>query len=380
MEFGTMFFFAPPLKFSIENHENPKVSVSEPEKAEQVIIDPSNDSPPITKDTKPKKYEKPLHLHHDLNQLCFEKRERKNVDRFGIGRTETGIAGKAKKERVAKEKEGMGKAEKKEKNGKGEKGKKAEKIKKNEEKMEKTENGKEETMKLETNGNLLPPNIANEEKKQIKDFREKLTNEINEIIEITEKTEKNGEIPGNHDLKQKTADFIEVNEEKHDEEEKKTIQSPVNLLIDPIEPSKPTDLLAVEPNPVLKKTKPHKNPLGLLRKRGRKKKAKWGNSKNSFDGGSSSLGPTSSLNKIFKKGGGTGGRRPAMAKKVPFSASIFANTYKELFLGNGGNEVRLEVQPILEKGSIIESGVTNNNNGHEEEKKDLMYFKNLPSQ
>lgn len=347
-----------------------------------MVIDPSNDSPPITKDTKPKKYEKPLHLHHDLNQLCFEKRERKNVDRFGIGRTETGKAGKPKKERVGKEKEGTGKPEKKEKNGKGEKWKKTTKIKKNEEKLEKTENGKdsdgkEQTMKLEPNGNFMPPNNANEEKKEIKDFREIPTNEIKEIIEITEKTEKNGEIPdsklGNQDVKQKTADFIEGNEEKHDEEEKKTIPSPVNLLIDPIEPSKPTDLLAVEPNPVLKKTKPHKNPLGLLRKRGRKKKAKWGNSKNSFDGGSS-LGPTSSLNKIFKKGGGTGGRRPVMAKKVAFSTSIFANTYKELFLGNGGNEERLEVQPILEKGSILESVVINNNNGHEEEKKDLMYF------
>ena len=246
--------------------------------------------------------------------------------------------------------------------------------------MEKNENGndsngKEETMKLEPNGNSLPQNNANDEKKQIKDFCEIPRNEIKEIIEITEKTKKNGEIPDSklekQDLKQKTADFIEVNEEKHDEDEKKTIQTPVNHLIDPIEPSKPTDLLAVEPNPVLKKTKPHKNPLGLLRKRGRKKKAKWGNSKNSFDGGSS-LGPTSSLNKIFKKGGGTGGRRPVMAKKVAFSTSIFANTYKELFLGNGGSEERLEGQNILEKGSIIEPVVMNNNNGHEEEKHDLM--------
>ena len=101
------------ISFSKEKHHKQKDSVSEQEKVEKVNMDPTNDSPPITKDTKPKKYEKPLHLHHDLNQLCFEKRERKNVDRFGIGRTETGKAVKPKKERVAKEKEVMGKKKKK---------------------------------------------------------------------------------------------------------------------------------------------------------------------------------------------------------------------------------------------------------------------------
>lgn len=67
----------------------------------------------------------------------------------------------------------------------------------------------------------------------------------------------------------------------------------------------------------------------------------------------------SSLNKIFKKGGNSTGRKPMVSKKCEVPAEIFQNAFHELVYNGNGDGVSQgngHVEAILEKG-LVESGI-----------------------
>lgn len=286
--------------------------------------------------TKNKSSEKPFHLRHDLNQLCFEKRERKIVDRFGF----TGKSLEQKKEKLPikpfkekKEKEMI----------KNLKKIKESKHKKNQ-KKEKKASPTEKTHKM-LKDSIKEPDIP------------KIV-EVNPTLE-EEKTQKNDTNGTKHDFAEKNRKIEQKppNQEETTQNEAKTTGSSKNEMI----ASKQSDenkscqnfeqkqnfvsngqnIETLEkPSPtkqISKKATQNKTALPFIRKRGRKRKVRWTLNYNDTENDSPNN-MAQSLNKIFKKNlrKATNGKKAIFDNKKiltqqSFETNIFSNVYQEIF-------------------------------------------------
>jgi len=276
---------------------------------------------------------KAFHLHHDLNQLCFEKRERKNVDRFGFT---------AKKSELIKEKKIIMKM------------KKSKLIhSKMQEKTRKTEEKTEEKIIGKTEEKIIGKNEEKTEEKTEEKNGEK-------IVFSKEKTQENGKINEEQAKKHekpegKSKEISEILPKKaiFSKSEEITNEFPLKkeiLCEEIVELSVKNG--KEEP---LKRKKPI-TPLNFLRKRGRKRKGKWGNKRNYEE----NCPLTNSLNKIFKK---NGAKKPLIQNKTVNNIekfqtpNLFENVFRSIFvkeiLPQNSNELEQKTQVSGEKNEEI---------------------------
>lgn len=293
------------------------------------IAEENQEKNEISQKTKPS--EKPFHLRHDLNQLCFEKRERKNVERFGFGEKSNekksndknpSTPSKNKKEKyiqknLLKNKTAYKKKTEKKQikitNATEEICDQNKIMEKEDSKALEMKEKKDEQVKavIEKNNNLENNNCS----KSKEDAQSNVNKEIfpTALQETVSNSNINGKIIENDSNKQNE------NAEKNDLNNNK-----LNL-------EKSSDL--IKPDDNNKKITQNKSAMPFIRKRGRKKKGRWGNKFQCVENNSSNV--TNSLNKIFKKN----------AKKVTFpshnkkvvtqhnieTTNIFTNIYQEIF-------------------------------------------------
>lgn len=358
--------------FSLDNIKNQNIlpNVSEIIEENQNQTEENEANNEVSQKSKP--LEKPFHLRHDLNQLCFEKRERKNVDRFGFGEKST--------EKKSEKKLNTPSKNKKEKIIQKNTSKSTVYKKKNEKKPIKIISPPE--------NNINQNNTIEKEDNGCAEMKEKKEEELKEDIEKNQNIEKNIVIKDHAEKNlnqensastlQETVSISKINSETNENSENKQNENTENNDLNNQHIDLETTPDLIKPSNIInnnnnRKIPQNKSPMPFIRKRGRKKKGRWGNKLQGAENNSSNV--TNSLNKIFKKN----------VKKVAFSSqnkrvvmqhnietsNIFTNIYQEIF-----NTVEIKPEISLNNNNCLhENGETQNENGVIMKEKKLFFVK-----